>query len=62
MKFKAVQLGKVDRVKCYQQAVEKEWPKEGRMSSEITEYCSTVKKVGSRVWEDWAVEEEVVIN
>ena len=35
-KFKAVQLGEVGRVKCYQQAVEKEWPKEGQLSNEIT--------------------------
>ena len=59
-KFKAVQLGKVGRIKCYQEAVEKKWPEEGQLSNEITEFCSMVNEMGSRVWEDKAVEEEVV--
>jgi len=59
-KFKAVQLGKVDRVKGYQEAVVKKWPKEGLLSSRITEYCNMVNEMGSRVWEDKAVEEDVV--
>jgi ribonuclease HI len=59
-KFKAVQLGKVGRIKCYQEAVEKKWPEEGQLSNEITEFCSMVNEMGSRVWEDKAVEEEMV--
>ena len=30
------------------------------MSSEITEFCSMVNEMGSRVWEDKAMEEELV--
>ena len=59
-KFKAVQLGKVGRVKCYQEAVVKEWPKEGLLSNTITEFCNRVNEMDTRVWEDKAVEEEVV--
>ena len=42
-KFKAVQLGKVGRVKCYQEAVAKGWPKEGLLSNKITEFSNTTK-------------------
>ena len=38
----------------------KEWPKEGLLSNKITEFCDMVNEMGSRVWEDKAVEEEVV--
>ena len=48
-KFKTVQLGKVGRVKCYQQAVEKEWPKESQLSGKITEFCSMVSEMDTRV-------------
>jgi hypothetical protein len=58
--FKAVQLGKVDRVKCYQEAMEKEWPKDGQLSNKITGFCDMVNKMGIRVWENKAVEEEMV--
>ena len=51
-----MQLGKVGRVKCYQEAVVKEWPKEGLMSNKMTEFCDMVNEMGSRVWEDKAVE------
>ena len=59
-KFKAVQLGKVGRVKGYQEAVVKKWPKEGQLCSKITEYCNMVNEMGSRVWEEKAIEEDVV--
>ena len=58
--FKAVQLRKVGRVKCYQEAVEKEWPKESQLSHKIAEFGSKVSEMGTRVWKDNAVEEEVV--
>ena len=38
----------------------RKWPKEGLPSSRITEYCNMVNEMGSRVWEDKAVEEDVV--
>ena len=44
----------------YQEAVAKKWPKEGLLSSRITEYCNMVNEMGSRLWEDKAVEEDVV--
>ena len=55
-----MQLGKVGRVKCYQEGVVKEWPKEGLLSNTITEFCNRVNEMDTRVWEDKAVEEEVV--
>ena len=59
-KFKAVQLGEVGRAKCYQEAVVKEWPKEGLLNNKITEFCDMMNEMGSGVWEDKAVEEVVV--
>ena len=53
-------LRKVGRVTCYQEAMVKEWPKQGLLSNKITEVCNRVNEMGSRVWEDKAVEEEVV--
>ena len=55
-----MQLGKVGRIKCYQEAVEKEWPKDGQLSNKITEFCNMVNEMGTTVWENKAVEEEMV--
>ena len=40
--------------------MEKEWPKEGLLNNKITEFCNIVDEMGSRVWADNAIEEEVV--
>ena len=48
-KFKAVQLGKVDRVKGYQEAVAKKWHKEGQLRGRITEYCNVTSEMDLRV-------------
>ena len=40
--------------------MEKEWPNEGQLSNEITEFWSMVSEMGTRVWEDKAVVVEVV--
>ena len=59
-KFKAVQLGKVGRVKTYQQAVLKEWPKGGQLCHKIAAFSSRVGQLVSRAWEDSEVEAALV--
>ena len=59
-KFKAVQLGKVGRVKAYQQAVLAEWPKGGQLCQEIAAFSSRVCEMGSRAWKDSVVEAALV--
>jgi len=59
-RFKAVQLGKVGRVKTYQQAVLKEWPKGGQLCQKIAAFSSRVGQLGSRAWEDSEVEAALV--
>ena len=59
-KLKTVQLGKVDRVKGYQEAAVKKWPKGGQLCGRITEYCNMVTEMGSRVWEEKTAMEDVV--
>ena len=59
-KFKAVQLGKVGRVKAYQQAVLAEWPKGGQLCQKIAAFSSKVSELGSRAWEDSGVEAALV--
>ena len=45
-KFKAVQLGKVGRVKAYQQAVLAEWPKGGQLCQRIAAFSNQGKRAG----------------
>ena len=60
--LKVVHWGKVHvgRVEAYQEAVEGGWPKGGQLCGMITGYCNIVSEIGSRVWEDEAVEVGVV--
>ena len=46
-KFKAVQLGKVGRVKAYQQAVLSKWPKGGQLCQRIAAFSSRVSELGA---------------
>ena len=59
-KFKAVQLGKVGRVKAYQQAVLAEWPKGGQLCQKIAAFSSKVSELGSRAREDSEAEAALV--
>ena len=59
-KFKAVQLGKVGRVKDYQMAVLEEWPKGGQLCQRIAAFSSKVSELGDRAWEDKEVEASLV--
>ena len=59
-KFKAVQLGKVGRVKAYQHAVLIRWPKRGQLCQKIPAFRSRVSEVGSRAWKDCEVETALV--
>jgi hypothetical protein len=59
-KFKAVQLGKVDSVKAYQQAVLTRWPKGEHLCQKIAAFSSRVSKEGNRAWKDCEVEAALV--
>ena len=59
-KFKAVQLGKVGRVKAYQQAVLAKWPKGGQVCQRIAAFSSRVGEAGCRAWKDSEVEAALV--
>jgi hypothetical protein len=59
-KFKAVQLGKVGRVKDYQQAVLSKWSKGDQLCQKIVAFASRVSAMGSRAWEDSEVEAALV--
>ena len=51
-RFKAVQLGKVGRVKVYQQAVLAVWPKGGQLCQRIAAFSTRVVELGACAWED----------
>ena len=59
-KFKAVQLGKVGRVKACQQAVLAEWSKGGQLSQEIAAFSNQVSDLEDRAWGDKEIEAALV--
>ena len=59
-RFKAVQLGKVGRVKAYQQAVLAKWPKGGQLCQKIAAFSNRVSEMGSQAWKDSGVEVALV--
>ena len=59
-KFKAMQLGKVGRVKAYQEAVLEEWPKGGQLCKRIAAFSSWVGELGEKAWKDKEAEATLV--
>ena len=55
-----MQLGKVGRVKDYQQVVLSKWPKGSQLCQKIAAFASRVSAMGSRAWEDSEVEAALV--
>ena len=55
-----MQLGKVGRVKAYQQAVLAEWPKGGQLCQKIAAFSSKVNELGSRACGDDGVQAALV--